>query len=94
MDLQRIKSRVFRDILDSLAQSVKPQTAVVEGKVNLEDVLNPDTSNVIRMQAPGMVQPLMVPFVGREGLPILDLLTNIREARTGMSDASQGLDRR
>lgn len=92
MDLQRIKSRVMRDILDSLAQSVKPQTAVVEGKVNLEDVLNPDTSNVIRMQAPGMVQPLVTPFVGREGLPILDLLTNIREARTGMSDASQGLD--
>lgn len=92
MDLQRIKSRVMRDILDSLAQAVKPQTAVVEGKVNLEDVLNPDTSNVIRMQAPGMVQPLVTPFVGREGLPILDLLTNIREARTGMSDASQGLD--
>lgn len=92
MDIQRIKSRVFRDVLDSLAQSVKPQTAVVEGKVNLEDVLNPDTSNVIRMQAPGMVQPLVVPFVGREGMPILDTLTNIREARTGMSDASQGLD--
>ncbi len=92
MDLQRIKSRVMRDILDSLAQAVKPQTAVVNGKVNLEDVLNPDTSNVIRMDAPGMVQPLVTPFVGREGLPILDLLTNIREARTGMSDASQGLD--
>lgn len=92
MDIQRIKSRVMRDILDSLAQSVKPQTAVVEGKVNLDDVLNPDTSNIIRQQAPGMVQPLVTPFVGREGLPILDLLTNIREARTGMSDASQGLD--
>lgn len=92
MDIQRIKSRVMRDVLDSLAQSVKPQTAVVDGKVNLEDVLNPDTSNVIRMQAPGMVQPLVVPFVGKEGLPILDLMSNVREARTGMSDASQGLD--
>jgi hypothetical protein len=92
MDIQRIKSRILRDVLDSLAQSVKPQTAVVEGKVNLDDVLNPDTSNVIRMQGPGMVQPLTVPFVGKEGMPMLDYMTNVREARTGMSDASQGLD--
>jgi hypothetical protein len=92
MDIQRIKSRILRDMLDNLAQAVKPQTAVVEGQVNLDDVLNPDTSNVIRMRAPGMVQPFVTPFVGKEGLPVLDFLTNVREARTGMSDASQGLD--
>lgn len=92
MDTQRISSRILRDILDNLAQAVKPQTAVVEGQVNLDDVLNPDTSNVIRMRAPGMVTPFLTPFVGKEGLPILDLMKNVREGRTGMSDASQGLD--
>lgn len=92
MDVQRIKSRILRDVLDSLAQSVKPQTTVVEGQVNLDDVLNPDTSNVIRQRQPGMVAPLVIPFVGKEALPILDLMTNVRENRTGQSEASQGLD--
>jgi hypothetical protein len=55
MDIQRINSRIMRDVLDGLAQTVKPQTTVVEGQVNLDDVLNPDTSNVIRQRAPGMV---------------------------------------
>jgi hypothetical protein len=92
MDIQRIKSRILRDTLDSLAQSVKPQTAVVEGQVNLDDVLNPDTSNVVRMRAPGMVTPLTIPFVGKESLPVLDFMTNVRENRTGMSDAAAGLN--
>jgi hypothetical protein len=91
MDIQRIKSRIMRDMLDSLAQSVKPQMGVVEGQVNLDDVLNPDTSNIVRQRAPGMIQPITIPFVGKEAMPVLDFLTNVRENRTGMSDASQGL---
>src|SRR5215471_6915599 len=91
-DIQRIKSRILRDTLDSLAQSVTPQTAVVEGQVNLDDVLNPDTSKVVRMRQPGMVQPMVVPFVGKEAMPILDFMTQVRENRTGQSDASAGLD--
>jgi hypothetical protein len=92
MDVQRIKSRIMRDMLDSLAQSVKPQTAVVEGQVNLDDVLNPDTSNVVRQRAPGMITPLTIPFVGKDSLPVLDFMTNVRENRTGMSDAAAGLN--
>ena len=91
-DIQRIKSRVLRDTLDSLAQSVTPQMGVVEGQVNLDDVMNPDTSKVIRMRAPGMVTPVVTPFVGKEALPVLDLMTQVRENRTGQSDASAGLD--
>lgn len=91
-DIQRIKSRILRDVLDSLAQSVQPQTAVVEGQVNLDDVLNPDTSKIIRMRQAGMVQPMTIPFVGKEALPVLDLMTQVRENRTGQSDASAGLD--
>lgn len=91
-DIQRIKSRVLRDVLDSLAQSVQPSLGVVEGQVNLDDVLNPDTSKVMRQRAPGMIQPIIIPFVGKEGLPILDLMDKARENRTGQSDASNGLD--
>jgi hypothetical protein len=91
-DIQRIKSRILRDTLDSLAQSIQPQMGVVEGQVNLDDVLNSDTSKIVRMRQVGMVQPIIVPFVGKEALPVLDFMTNVRENRTGQSDASAGLD--
>jgi hypothetical protein len=91
-DIQRIKSRIMRDMLDSLAQSVQPQTAVVEGQVNLDDVLNPDTSKIIRMRQAGMVQPIVTPFVGKEAIPVLEMMSQVRENRTGQSDASAGLD--
>jgi hypothetical protein len=91
-DIQRIKSRILRDCLDSLAQSVQPQMGVVEGQVNLDDVLNSDTSKIVRMRQAGMVQPIVTPFVGKEALPVLDFMTQVRENRTGQSDASAGLD--
>ena len=91
-DLQEIKSDIMRNTLDSLAQSIHPRTAVVEGQVNMDDVLNNETGAIIRMRAPGMVQPLATPFVGREAFPMLDYLESVKEDRTGMSKASMGLN--
>lgn len=92
MDIQRIKSNVQRGILDSLAQSIHPRTAVVEGQANMEDVLNTEVGAVIRMRAPGMVQPFTTPFVGQAAFPMLDYLDDIKQTRTGISKAAAGLD--
>jgi hypothetical protein len=91
-DLQEIKSDILRNTLDSLAQSIHPRTAIVEGAVNLDDVLNNETGAIIRMRAPGMVQPLSQPFVGQQAFPMLDYMDAIKEDRTGMSKASMGLN--
>jgi len=92
MDLQLIKSSIMRNTLDSLAQSIHPRTVVVEGQVNLDDVLNVETGAVIRARAPGMVQPLTEPFVGQQALGVMGYLDEIKTQRTGISRASQGLD--
>ena len=91
-DLQEVNSDIMRNTLDSLAQSIHPRTAVVEGQVNMDDVLSNETGGIIRMRAPGMVQPFTTPFVGQAAFPMLDYLSGIRESRTGMSKASMGLD--
>ena len=91
-DLQEIKSDILRNTLDSLAQSIHPRTAVVEGAVNMDDVLNNETGAIIRMRAPGMVQPFSTPFVGQQAFPMLDYMDAIKEDRTGMSKASMGLN--
>jgi len=91
-DLQEIKSEILRNTLDSLAQSIHPRTAIVEGQVNIDDVLNNETGAVIRMRAPGMVQPFNTPFVGQAAFPMLDYVDQIKEDRTGMSKAAMGLN--
>jgi hypothetical protein len=92
MDLQELKTNVVRNMLDSLAQTIHPRTVIVEGQVNIDDVLNVETGAIIRATQPGMVQSLAEPFVGQAAMPIIAWLDDVRAARTGISKASQGLD--
>ena len=91
-DIQEIKSDILRNTLDSLAQSIHPRTAVVEGQVNMDDVMNNETGAVVRMRAPGMVAPLITPFVGNEAFTMLGYMDQVKEDRTGMSKAAMGLN--
>ena len=92
MDLQLIKSSIMRNTLDSLAQSIHPRTVVVEGQVNIDDVMNVETGAIIRARSVGAVQPLSTPFVGQAALGVMGYLDEIKTQRTGISRASQGLD--
>jgi hypothetical protein len=92
MDLQLINSNIWRNTLDSLAQAIHPRTAVVEGQVNMDDVMNVETGAIIRMRAPGMVQEFNTTFVGQQALPIMQLLNEVKAKRTGVVPASAGLD--
>ncbi len=90
--IQAAKSQIMRDTLDSLGHAIFPRMGVVEGQVNIDDVLNTDIGQPIRMRAPGMVQPFAVPFVGKEAFPVLGYLDDAKENRTGVSKASAGLN--
>jgi hypothetical protein len=92
MDLQLTKSAIMRNTLDSLAQSIHPRTVVIEGQVNLDDVMNVETGAVIRARQIGAVQPIATPFVGQQALGVMAYLDEIKTQRTGISRASQGLD--
>jgi hypothetical protein len=91
-DIQRVKSAVLRGMLDSLSFALYPRTGVVEGMVNIDDVLNPEVGSVIRMRQPNMVQQLDVPFLGKDAFPMIQYLDSMKESRTGQTAASQGLD--
>ena len=91
-DIQRIKSSIMRNTLDSLAMSIHPRVAIVEGMVNVDDVMNTETGAIIRQRAAGQVQPMTMPFVGQAAFPVLQYMDELKEARTGISKASAGLD--
>jgi hypothetical protein len=92
MDIQLIKSSIMRNTLDSLAQSIHPRTLVVEGQVNIDDVLNNETGAIIRARNPGSVVPFSTPFVGQQALGVMAYLDEVKTQRTGISRTSQGLD--
>ena len=92
MDLQLIKSAVVRDTLDSLKQSINPTMWVVEGQANLDDAMNNEIGRILRLRQAGMAGYLETPFQGQYALPVIQYLDNVKEKRTGISDASNGLD--
>jgi hypothetical protein len=91
-DIQRIKSNIMRNTLDSLAMSIHPRMAVTEGMVNIDDAMSTEVGSLIRQRQAGAVQMLSMPFVGREAFPVLQYMDELKEARTGISKASMGLD--
>jgi len=90
-DLQRIKSAVLRNMLDSLALSVNPRIQYLESQVDYEDLSQSEVGSLIPVRQMGAVQALTVPYVGREAQSMLDYIDQLKESRTGISRASQGL---
>lgn len=92
MDLQRVNSVITRGMLDSLSLSLNPSTEVVEGEVNVKDLLNPEVGRLVRVKRPGMMREIVTPFIGSEALPVLEHMRELGTKRVGRSDASDGLD--
>src|SRR5207342_1626906 len=90
MDLQKIESRVMRSVLDSLAQSMYPRTVVTQGQVHQGDAKQTNIGAIIRVAQQGAVTELTKPFMGKEALPVMQVLEAIRESRTGITRASAG----
>jgi hypothetical protein len=92
VDLQLIKTTITRQMLDNLYLTNNARVVAVEGQVNLEDLLTSTAGGVIRAKSPNAVQQLVVQNVASQAFPMLQYLDTIQSKRTGVSDASQGLD--
>ena len=92
MDDQDAATSVLRSILDNVAMTNNPRLGIVEGAVNIDDVLNNEIGAIVRMRQPGSVQELSVPFTAGQTLGALTYLDGLVETKTGVSRASMGLD--
>jgi hypothetical protein len=92
MDIQLIKSTITRQILDNLYLTNNARTGVVEGQVNLDDMLSVAPGGVIRMKNPNAIVPINVAPVANQAFPMLEYLDGIQSKRTGISDMQQGLN--
>lgn len=92
MDLQLIKSTLTRQILDNLYLTNNARVMAVDGQVNLDDLLTVTPGGVVRVKNPQAIQQLSVQPVAGQSFPMLEYMDNVQAKRTGVSDASQGLD--
>ena len=92
MDIQLIKSTITRQILDNLYLTNNARTGVVEGQVNLDDMLSVAPGGVIRMKNANAIVPINVSPVANQAFPMLEYLDGIQSKRTGISDMQQGLN--
>lgn len=97
MDLQQIKSTLWRQVLDNMYRTNNVEKVVVEELVNLSDLLvsRPGGIKRVRGNNPANVQAIQPlvhqPIVG-ESFPLLQYVDEVRKNRTGVGDEMMGLD--
>ena len=92
IDIQLIKSTVTRQILDNLYMTNSPRMGVVEGQVNLDDLLTVTANGIVRMKNTQAIIPLTVPPTASQSFPLLEYLDSVQAKRTGVSDQMNGLN--
>ena len=92
MDLQLIKSTILRQTMDNMYLQNNARNVVVDGQVNLDDLISSRPGGIIRVKGPGAVQPLATPSFLNEGLSMLEKIDQLRESRTGISRTQMGAD--
>jgi hypothetical protein len=92
VDIQKIKTTITRQMLDNLYLSNNARMAVVDGQVNLDDMLTVTPGGIVRVKNNQAITPLTVPLVAGQAFPMLAYMDEIQQKRTGVTNASQGLD--
>ena len=92
MDIQLIKSTVWRGVMDNMYFNIAPQLGVVEGQANMEDVLTRRPGGIFRMKNKDAVFPIATNDTSQSGMAMLGYLDAVRQNRTGMKRWSPGLE--
>lgn len=92
MDLQLLKSTLLRNILDNLYLINNVRMGVVEGEVNIDDVLDVRPGGAVRMSAPGMLFPIQTTPFGGHSYQMMEYFDAMKENRTGVTRYNQGMN--
>mgnify|MGYP001213532732 CR=1 FL=1 len=96
MDLQRIRTVILRNTLDSLSQSLVPRTAV-NGQMldddTISSLLDAEIGGVVVVKGDvnAALKPLVTPDLSAQGLQMLEYMDQRGEEATGVTRHAQGL---
>lgn len=90
--IQDTSTALQRQYIDSLMLANNPRTEVLDGHVNLDDLLNNRIGGIVRVKTKGAASPLLTTNVADSALQGIEFMDSRREARTGITRYNQGLD--
>ena len=93
-DVQLVKSTVMRQLLDNMYLTNNNRTAIMDGQVNLDDLLTTRPGGIVRTKQPPsqVMMPMQSQAISQQAFPLLEYLDTVRESRTGVTRYNQGLD--
>src|SRR3990167_2931074 len=97
MDLQFIKSILWRQQLNNLYLTNNPQKAVLSSaggivQANLDDLMISRPGGILREYVQGAIRHIETPFVAAASFPMLEYMDAVKENRTGVTRYNQGTD--
>jgi len=92
MNDQDSSTAMLRGMMDNVALVNNPSIDVVEGQVNMDDIMNNEIGAIRRVKVQGAIQSNGIPFVAGQTLVAMQYLDDEIQVKTGVTRASMGLD--
>jgi hypothetical protein len=92
MNDQDSSTAMLRGMMDNVSLVNNPSIDVVEGQVNMDDVMNNEIGSIRRVKTQGAIQANAIPFVAGQTLVAMQYLDDEIQVKTGVTKASMGLD--
>jgi hypothetical protein len=90
-DIQLIRSTLTRNLLDNMYLANNGRFQVVEGQVNIDDLLTNRPGGIVRTRGPNALQPITTPALQPAAFQMLEYWEGIKSGRTGVNPQTQGL---
>ena len=90
-DIQLIRSTLTRNLLDNMYLANNGRFQVVEGQVNIDDLLTNRPGGIVRTRSPSALTPIITPPLSGDSFKMLQYWEDIKSGRTGVNPKTQGL---
>ena len=90
-DIQLVRSTLTRNLLDNMYLANNGRFQVVEGQVNIDDLLTSRPGGIVRTRSPSALTPIQTPALQPAAFQMLQYWEDIKTGRTGVNPNTQGL---
>lgn len=95
VDIQRLKTAIWRQMMDNLYKNNNQQTVVRKDLIDpqsIDALINQELGGVIFVKGPGAIEPLVTPYVADKAFQMLEYADAVTMKRTGVNQQDKSLD--
>lgn len=94
IEIQKIKTQLYREVLNNLYLSNRPRTVVNTATTEIDDLLTARIGGIIRTRGDvnSALREQAIPFVAGQSIDVIKYFDTVSQKRTGVMEMAQGLD--